>query len=164
MPGKCFRGLVTLVYVTTSVLPLAAQQGTTQPPLTPVPVQPAPTEPNQAVPGQGQPAPSQLPRRAPIVPQRPPSSAQQVPGTPGPSDGSVPQGVPAPAPAPTPTPIPPERRMLPPPSTAGGMVSLNFNRADLVEIIHILAQHLRLIDLHARSRKHLDVDHIGDLD
>jgi general secretion pathway protein D len=34
--------------------------------------------------------------------------------------------------------------MLPPPSTAGGMVSLNFNRADLVEIIHILAQHLRL--------------------
>ncbi len=144
MPGKCFRGLVTLVYVTSSVLPLAAQQDPTQPPLTPVPVQPAPTEPNQAPPGQGQPPPSQLPRRAPIVPQRPPSSAQQVPGTPGASDGSVPQGVPAPAPAPAPTPIPPERRMLPPPSTAGGMVSLNFNRADLVEIIHILAQHLRL--------------------
>jgi general secretion pathway protein D len=144
MPGKCFRGLVTLVYVTSSVLPLAAQQGPTQPPLTPVPLQPAPTEPNQASPGQGQPPPSQLPRRAPIVPQRPPSSAQPVPGTPGASDGSVPQGVPAPAPAPAPTPIPPERRMLPPPSTAGGMVSLNFNRADLVEIIHILAQHLRL--------------------
>ena len=144
MPGKCFRGLVTLVYVTSSVLPLAAQQGPTQPPLTPVPVQPAPTEPNQVPPGQGQPPPSQLPRRAPIVPQRPPSSAQQVPGTPGASDESVPQGVPAPAPAPAPTPIPPERRMLPPPSTAGGMVSLNFNRADLVEIIHILAQHLRL--------------------
>ena len=35
--------------------------------------------------------------------------------------------------------------MLPPPSVAsGGMVSLNFNRADLIEIIHILAQHLRL--------------------
>ena len=144
MPGKCFRGLVTLVYVTTSVLPLAAQPGPTQPPPTPVPVQPAPTEPNQAVPGQGQPAPSQLPRRAPIVPQRPPSPLQQVPGTPGASEGSVPQGVPAPPPAPAPTPIPPERRMLPPPSTAGGMVSLNFNRADLVEIIHILAQHLRL--------------------
>jgi general secretion pathway protein D len=140
MPGKCFRGLVTLVYVTGSVLPLAAQQGTAEPPLTPVPVQPAPTEPNQTQPGQGQPSPSQLPRRAPIVPQRPPSSAQQVPGTPGTSDGSVPQGIPTPGP----TPIPPERRMLPPPSTAGGMVSLNFNRADLVEIIHILAQHLRL--------------------
>jgi hypothetical protein len=90
MPGKCFRGLVTLVYVTGSVLPLAAQQGTAEPPLTPVPVQPAPTEPNQTQPGQGQPSPSQLPRRAPIVPQRPPSSAQQVPGTPGTSDGSVP--------------------------------------------------------------------------
>src|ERR687891_319566 len=39
----------------------------------------------------------------------------------------------------------PERRLLPPPSVpSGGMVSLNFNRADLVEIIHILAQHLRL--------------------
>jgi general secretion pathway protein D len=40
----------------------------------------------------------------------------------------------------------PERRLLPPPSSApsGGMVSLNFNRADLVEIVHILAQHLRL--------------------
>ena len=35
--------------------------------------------------------------------------------------------------------------MLPPPAAApGGMVSLNFNRADLIEIIHILAQHLRL--------------------
>src|SRR5918996_5107756 len=39
----------------------------------------------------------------------------------------------------------PERRLLPPPSTpSSGMVSLNFNRADLVEIIHILAQHLKL--------------------
>lgn len=140
MPGKCFRGLVTLVYVTSSVLPVAAQQGPTQPPITPVPVQPAPTEPNQAPPGQGQPSPSQLPRRTPAIPQRPSSPAQQVPGPPASSEGTVPQGVPSPAPAP----IPPERRMLPPPSMAGGMVSLNFNRADLVEIIHILAQHLRL--------------------
>ena len=131
MPGKCFRGLVTLVYVTSSVLPLAAQQGPPQPPLTPVPVQPGPTEPNQVAPGQGQPPPSQIPRRAPIVPQRPPSSAQQVPGTPGPSDGSVPQGVPAPAPAPAPTPIPPERRMLPPPSTAGGMLDSVATRTTL---------------------------------
>ena len=142
MRGKCFRGLVTFVYVTTSVLPLAAQQGPAQPPLTPVPVQPAPTGPNQAAPGEAQPSPNQLPRRAPVIPQRPPSPAQQAPGTPAPSDGTVPQGVPTPPPAATP--IPPERRMLPPPSTAGGMVSLNFNRADLVEIIHILAQHLRL--------------------
>ena len=143
MPGKCIRALVTVVYITSSVLPLAAQPGPTQPPITPAPVQPAPTEPNQPAPGQGQPSPSQLPRRAPIMPQRAPSPAQEAPGTPAP-DAAVPQGVPEPAPGPAATPIPPERRKLPPPSTAGGMVSLNFNRADLVEIIHILAQHLRL--------------------
>jgi general secretion pathway protein D len=41
---------------------------------------------------------------------------------------------------------PPERRLSPPPSVppTGGMVSLNFTRADLIEIIHIIAQHLRL--------------------
>jgi len=39
----------------------------------------------------------------------------------------------------------PQRRLSPSPTpSAGGMVSLNFNRADLVEIIHILAQHLKL--------------------
>ena len=143
MPGKCIRALVTVVYVTSSVLPLAAQPGPTEPPITPVPVQPAPPEPNQPAPGQGQPSPSQLPRRAPVIPQRAPSPTQQAPGTPAP-DAAVPQAVPDPAAGAAPTPIPPERRKLPPPSTAGGMVSLNFNRADLVEIIHILAQHLRL--------------------
>jgi general secretion pathway protein D len=41
--------------------------------------------------------------------------------------------------------VPPQRRLLPSPSVSGaGMVSLNFNRADLIEIIHIIAQHLRL--------------------
>ena len=34
--------------------------------------------------------------------------------------------------------------MQSPPLAAGGMVSLNFNRADLIEIIHIIAQQLRL--------------------
>src|SRR4030095_4982098 len=39
----------------------------------------------------------------------------------------------------------PSRTLPPPPLVpSGGMVSLNFNRADLVEIIHILAQHLKL--------------------
>ena len=56
----------------------------------------------------------------------------------------------APAPVPpapgVPAIPPPERRLSPPPSMppAGGMVSLNFTRADLIEIIHIIAQHLRL--------------------
>ncbi len=64
-------------------------------------------------------------------------------------------GVPA-SDAPPPT-LPAERRLLPPPAArppvsnapaapaaSGGMISLNFTRADLVEIIHIIAQHLRL--------------------
>ncbi|HEX2225661.1 MAG TPA: type II secretion system secretin GspD [Candidatus Binatia bacterium] len=57
---------------------------------------------------------------------------------------------------PPPSTVPPDRRLLPPPAPgarpaapsapapAGGMISLNFTRADLVEIIHIIAQHLRL--------------------
>jgi general secretion pathway protein D len=59
-------------------------------------------------------------------------------------------GEPVPAPVPPaqgiPAVPPPERRLSPPPAVppAGGMVSLNFTRADLVEIIHIIAQHLRL--------------------
>jgi len=135
MPGKCFRGLMTLVYFASSVLPLAAQQG---------PSQPAPDQPPT---GQVQPSPKQqpvIPRRVPVMPQQPGAAPkQQVPGASTPSDGTVTQGAPPPRQAPT----PPERRLLPPPrvpSGGGGMVSLNFSRADLVEIIHILAQHLRL--------------------
>ena len=75
-------------------------------------------------PPQGQPAPGVVP---PIQP----------PGAPGPQ-GTIPAQPGGP-------PSRPERTLLPPPSvSSGGMVSLNFNRADLVEIIHILAQHLRL--------------------
>ncbi|MBI2359495.1 MAG: hypothetical protein HYV04_11450 [Deltaproteobacteria bacterium] len=40
---------------------------------------------------------------------------------------------------------PPERRAAPPPTASRtDLVSLNFSRADLVEVIHVLAQHLRL--------------------
>jgi len=39
----------------------------------------------------------------------------------------------------------PERRLVPPPAVSRGeLVSLNFNRADLIEVIHVLAQHLRI--------------------
>ncbi len=71
--------------------------------------------------------------------QVPPPQIPQPPVTreSGPAPVPPAQGIPV-------TP-PPERRLLPPPSTpTGGMVSLNFTRADLVEIIHIIAQHLRL--------------------
>jgi general secretion pathway protein D len=39
----------------------------------------------------------------------------------------------------------PERRLVPPPSASRAeMVSLNFNGANLIEVIHVLAQHLKL--------------------
>src|SRR5437016_387878 len=76
--------------------------------------------------------------------QPPPPAATGEPGT-----APVPPTQVSPPPVPpsqvAPVPVPPERRLLPPPSVpSGGMVSLNFTRADLVEIIHIIAQHLRL--------------------
>ena len=76
-----------------------------------------------------------VPPQTQLAPEGAPPA--QPPGAPGPQ---------APVPAqPGGAPSRPERTLLPPPSAAsGGMVSLNFNRADLVEIIHILAQQLRL--------------------
>ena len=75
----------------------------------------------------------------PPLPQPPPGLVPpaQPPIAPGPR--AITPGQPGGAPG------RPERTLLPPPSVSpGGMVSLNFNRADLVEIIHILAQHLKL--------------------
>ena len=69
----------------------------------------------------------------------------QPPQVPQPPATGQPGPVPVPQAPVTPAPVSPERRLLPPPSVpSAGMVSLNFNRADLVEIIHIIAQHLRL--------------------
>jgi general secretion pathway protein D len=71
--------------------------------------------------------------------QKPPIPLPPVTEESAPAPVPPAQGVPA-------VPQPPERRLLPPPSVppTGGMVSLNFTRADLIEIIHIIAQHLRL--------------------
>jgi general secretion pathway protein D len=123
--------------------PLGAQQ---------VPAQPNPsaTAPaNPAAPAQG---------RVPVIPRRIPAPVQS-PGAPGsqisppvaPQAQAQPSGVPqipglpdaGLPPAATPTPVPVPQRQASP-SFGGGMVSLNFNRADLVEIIHIIAQQLRL--------------------
>ena len=76
-------------------------------------------------------------------------AAEPIPPQTQPAPEAVPPTQPPAAPGPQgpipPQPSRPERTLLPPPSVpSGGMVSLNFNRADLVEIIHILAQHLRL--------------------
>lgn len=102
----------------------------------PAPVQPSqtPSQSAPAVPGE----PGSAPVKPPVIPRRVPVPAQTPPGVPQgeapqtPAEGVPPQAGPAP------------RRFAPTPGTAGGMVSLNFNRADLVEIIHIIAQQLRL--------------------
>jgi general secretion pathway protein D len=128
MPGKCFTWLVVFAYVSSLALPLNAQifrQAQAATPTTPPQAQPSPG----AVP----------PTQPPVAPESqgaaPPAKPPVVPGP----QGAVPPQPSAPS-------RPPERTMLPPPPSvaSGGMVSLNFNRADLIEIIHILAQHLRL--------------------
>jgi general secretion pathway protein D len=93
------------------------------------------TAPSPLVPGQLQSPGPRFP--VPVVQQQ----LQQ----PAPSGGATPPSVSPPQVSPTP--VPPERRLLPTPTVpapSGGMISLNFTRADLVEIIHIIAQHLRL--------------------
>ncbi len=62
-----------------------------------------------------------------VAPRPPVAAPRQPPQTPG-----------------QPSVAAPERRRAPPATSTGDMVSLNFNRADLIEVIHVLAQHLRL--------------------
>jgi len=69
--------------------------------------------------------------------------------TPEPPANEEPAAPATPPPRVAPPPVAPERKLLPSPAPAasapsGGMISLNFTRADLVEIVHIIAQHLRL--------------------
>jgi general secretion pathway protein D len=109
----------------------------------------------QEAPAQGQqpPAPRVVPAPPQTTPQAQPQSTPEAGSVPTqqPAPGPTPQGAPQPGTPVSPAgqvPAPqaaPERKLLPPPAVpSGGMVSLNFNRADLVEIIHIIAQHLRL--------------------
>src|SRR5262245_370143 len=88
----------------------------------------------------------QMVRQAQAAEPTTPPQAQPPPGAVPPAQPPVAPGPQGTTPAqPGGAPSRPERTLLPPPAVAsGGMVSLNFNRADLVEIIHILAQHLRL--------------------
>ncbi len=143
-------GLISLVAL---IAPACAQQGTL--PAQPLPgvTQSAPTEgatspvaAPQAIP-QRIPAPAQA-TQAPSAPAVPPMtpqvqarpSAGPTPALPGPLGGMGSQEATRPRP-----PVPPRQAAPAAPSApSGGMVSLNFNRADLVEIIHIIAQQLRL--------------------
>ena len=142
MAGKCTIRMAAFVSVAGVVVPLAAQQ-------VPVPTQPGPT-PGQSVPGAPQPPD---PNKPPVIPRRVPVPSQPPGAAPQPSPQIAPQAQQAPAQsAPdagetqgSPTPPAPQRRFTPTQSIpSGGMISLNFNRADLVEIIHIIAQQLRL--------------------
>jgi general secretion pathway protein D len=138
MPGKYFTWFVVFSYVSSLALPMNGQivreaQGATP---TPAPqAQPSPGPVPPVAPGpQGVVPPGQPPVAPESQEASPPAKPPVVPGP----QGAVPPQPSAPS-------RPPERTMLPPPAVAsGGMVSLNFNRADLIEIIHILAQHLRL--------------------
>ena len=150
MAVKRIIGFAAGIAVAGFALPLVAQQ-------VPLPSQPTPVPP-QTPPGVNQPSVPTQPGVPPAV--KPPAIPRRVPA-PGAAPGSVtpqgdPQGAPqiqpgqpvvpqeTPTPQAGPSPAMPQRRFAPGPAPSGGMVSLNFNRADLVEIIHIIAQQLRL--------------------
>jgi general secretion pathway protein D len=142
MPGKHFTWFVVFTYLSSIALPLNAQifrEAQAATPTTPPQAQPSPeavplVQPPVAPGPQGAVPPGQPPVAPDSQGAAPPAKPPVVPGP----QGAVPSQPSAPG-------RPPERTMLPPPTAAsGGMVSLNFNRADLIEIIHILAQHLRL--------------------
>src|SRR4029453_119002 len=145
-------GLAIFISAAALIVPLDAQQP-------PVPSQPTPV---QAPPGSTQPAVPSEPgappvAKPPVIPRRPPVPAQSpgvcTPQGPGPS--AVPQpgtGVAQPTPSPEdaqgpqvgPGPSGPQRRLPPPKLPLMCIVSLNLKRAILSEIIHIIAQQLRL--------------------
>jgi general secretion pathway protein D len=146
MLEKRIIGLAVFVSAAGLIFPLAAQQG-------PAPAQPIPNQPAAPSEPGAPPAvkPPVVPRRTPLPTQPPGVSQPQGPGpaaTPQPGTAAAPQATPSPednqVPQVAPTPAGPQRRVPAPPTPSGGMVSLNFNRADLVEIIHIIAQQLRL--------------------
>ena len=149
--------MTILAFAVTLVRPAVAQQQPTTPTPVPSPNQPSPSVQQPPVPGGPNVPPG---ARQPVLPRRIPEPVQvpgqvPVPGplpTPLPTNPAVPAQSPAvdpnaAAPAqPTPaTPVPSPRRGITGQSLpSSGMVSLNFNRADLVEIIHIIAQQLKL--------------------
>ncbi len=152
MADKRLTGFIAAIAVIGFAAPLWAQQ-------TPSPNQPSPNVPAAGVPNQppvpGQQTPSAVPRSPAIsprfpVPGQPAAPAAQQTQQINPEAQPPPPGVATPAPSVTPpaggnlpAPSVPQQRFASP-SPSGGMISLNFNRADLVEVIHIIAQQLGL--------------------
>lgn len=160
MTSKIVSTMAVSVFVTALASPIGAQQPPGAAPAVPSPNQPSPGAQQPPVPGDPNVPPG---ARPPIVPRRipvqPVAPGQVVPPGGVPQQQPAPAGIPSPrAGQPQPAPVDPGAPPQPPPGIpapgvrrspgpsfpAGGMVSLNFNRADLVEIIHIIAQQLRL--------------------
>ena len=142
MAAKRVARLVVGLAAMGVAVPLIAQQSPTTQQPSQVPLQSPKTGNQPAIPSEpAAPKPRMLPRRAP-------TPSVSVPGSVAPQSAEEAEGDPAASVSEetgagsAPAPVRPQRRIAPPP--AGGMVSLNFNRADLVEIIHIIAQQLRL--------------------
>ncbi|MGH7816940.1 MAG: secretin N-terminal domain-containing protein, partial [Candidatus Binatia bacterium] len=158
--GKRITGYAALISLAALIAPVGAQQG-------PVPTPPNPSAGRPTAPAQQPTAPAKegaptvvrppvLPRRIPAPVQGPgatgtqaappiaPQAQAQPPAGPTPQLPGIPGASAADQAVPAPVPPVPQRRAAPSPFPSGGMVSLNFNRADLVEIIHIIAQQLRL--------------------
>ncbi len=149
MAGKRIIGWAGAAIIAGLVAPLAAQQQ---------PAPGAPAAPAQPAPGAAQPADPNNPPilRQPVIPRRVPAPALQqslpsppqqpgAPNAPAPAAPPAQEAGEAAAPAAPPTPPTPQRRFGAAPGIpSGGMISLNFNRADLIEIIHIIAQQLHL--------------------
>ena len=146
MSDKRLTQLIAAIVATVVAAPLFAQQAPS--PNLPSTNVPTPTAPAQ--PPATQQAPTIVPRRI-IPPEQPAAQVQgqraapQPPqAAPAPPDAGTPPQSPAPAADNLPTPPAPAQRRFSAAPAPGGMISLNFNRADLVEIIHIIAQQLRL--------------------
>jgi general secretion pathway protein D len=135
MSAKRITALAAGIAAAGLAVPLMAQQVPAPAQPTPVPAQAAPGEP--ATPAAKPPV---IPRRVPVPGQAPAAAVQSDPQA-GPQ---AQPGSPQEPPAPQPGAAGAQRRFSPAPTPPGGMVSLNFNRADLIEIIHIIAQQLRL--------------------
>jgi general secretion pathway protein D len=146
MSDKRLTQLIAAIVATVVAAPLFAQQAPS--PNLPSTNVPTPTAPAQ--PPATQQAPTIVPRRI-IPPEQPAAQVQGQQAAPQPPqaaparpDAGTPPQSPAPAADNMPTPAAPTQRRFSAAPAPGGMISLNFNRADLVEIIHIIAQQLRL--------------------
>ena len=147
MPDKRLTKLMAVLIATGVAAPLFAQQAPS--PNLPSTNVPTPTAPAQPPATQQTPTPV-VPRRivppgqSPAQVQSQQAAPQAQPSAPTPPEAATPPPSGAPAGENPPTPSAPAQRRFSAVPAPGGMISLNFNRADLVEIIHIIAQQLRL--------------------